>query len=192
MLANVKSFGLMALLLCSGLYAAQPYDSVRPLQQDPYFVENGYILSNKVSSTNTVLFVDVDSPNGDAARFIAAVNNTVNVFAINSWSEEERYHRFLSNVFQDGTGDRITALRMSSEEAAKALNLNAGVIFLDSSDSVSLGRKIQMWLTQVAEGGVIAGNHWESTAVELAVVTAAAELNLVLSTNGNYWFLSHF
>ena len=126
--AYLKQLGLTA-LLCSGAYAglhaAEPYDLIRILPDEPYFVENGWILLDIVNATNTALFLDVDSPNGEASRFIASntvVSNNVgvSVFAINPWKSEEAYHRFLSNVRQEGLEDRITALRMTSAEAAIA------------------------------------------------------------------------
>lgn len=194
MRACLKQFSLTALLLCSGahasLYATEPYDSVRLLTQEPYFFENGYILLDKVNTTGTTLFIDVDSPKGEASRFIASYNTAVTVLAVNSWYEESAYHRFLSNVRQEGTDGRITPLRMCSSEASNALDVQAGVIFLDSSRSETLYEKIPMWLTQLGENGVIAGNHWQSNSVEVAVVNAAAQLNLILSINGNYWFLT--
>ena len=47
-----------------------------------------------------------------------------------------------------------------------------------------------MWLSQLEENGVIVGNHWNSSAVEVAVVNTAAKLNLVLNINENYWMLT--
>lgn len=199
MSVRFQQFGLAGLLFCSGLnvrlQATEPYDLIRRLPEEPYVFENGYILLEKVNSTNTALFLDVGSPNGEAARFIAAntvVSNNVGVviFAINSWSEADSYHRFLSNVRQEGLDDRITALRMSSAEASNALDVQAGVIFLDCSHSEHLHGKILMWLTQLEENGVIAGNYWHSNPVKMAVVRAAAELNLMLSVESNYWFLT--
>lgn len=199
MSACFKQLGLATLLLCSGSYtglsATEPYDLIRRLPEEPYVLENGYILLEKVNSTNTALFLDVDSPHGEAARYIAAntvVSNNVGVtiFSVNNWHEEGSYHRFLSNVRQEGLDDRITALRMSSAEASNALDVQAGVIFIDCSHSEQLHDKILMWMTQLEENGVIAGNHWQSTSVELAVVHAATQLNLMLSVDQNYWFLT--
>lgn len=180
-----------ALLLTSSLSAAQPYDSLRALPDQPYFLENGYVLSGKVSSLTTpLIFVDVGSPNGEAARFIAANNPSVSVFAISPWSAEGQFHQFLSDVRQENVTSNITVLRMTSAEASNALDLSAGIIYLDCSDSTTVHNNILMWLTQLGDNGVIAGNHWSSILVEQAVIQAAADLNLVLSTNANYWFLT--
>ena len=41
------------------------------------------------------------------------------------------------------------------------------------------------------DNGVLAGNNWQSSSVEVAVVdAAAARLSLVLGIEGNYWFLT--
>lgn len=190
MLKYFKKCALATLLLSSGLSATQPYDSVRLLSRDPYYIENGYILVDKVNNSGSNLFVDVDSPNGDVSRFIASTNSSVTVFSVNSWDGEDQYHRFLSNVNQDGISDRVIALRMSSADASNALDLNAGVIYIDSSHSDTLHDKILMWLTHLNNNGVIAGNDWQVPAVEVAVVNASSQLNLVLTVNNNFWFLT--
>lgn len=190
-----KSSVLAAMLLSLELSAAEPYDSLRTLPHESYSLENGYILLDKVQSTTPLFFVDVGSSKGEAARFIATnyVDTSsaegLTVFAIHSWNRGQ-YHQFLSDVLHEQLEGRINVLRMSSAEASGALDINAGVIFLDSSNSDTLHDNILLWLTQLADNGVIAGNHWQSSSVAVAVVNAAAQLNLILSNNGNYWFLT--
>lgn len=65
--------GLISAFICSyagTLTAAEPYDSLRQVSYEPYFFENSWILLNKVTAQSTKVFVDVDSPNGMAARVI--------------------------------------------------------------------------------------------------------------------------
>lgn len=186
---------LAALLISSGLSAVEPYESLRVLPHESYSLENGYILLEKVRATTPLFFVDVGSPKGEAARFIASnfadtsSAEGLTVFAIHSWSRGQ-YHQVLSDILHEQLEGRVNVLRMSSAEASNALDVSAGVIFLDSSNSDTLHDNILLWLTQLADNGVIAGNHWQSSSVAVAVVNAAAQLNLILSNNGNYWFLT--
>lgn len=191
MLKNIRRLCVATLLLSSMAYGAEPYDSVRLITAEPYFVENGYVLVSKVNSLGATVFIDVESPNGGVSRLIASyTDESVRVYSVNAWSGEHEYHQFLSNVRQENTGERITPLRMNSEDASDALNLSANLIFIDSSDSTTLPPKIASWLTHVADGGAIVGNNWQWNDVKVAVTTAALELNLSLTLDTNYWFLS--
>lgn len=189
MLKNIGRLCVLSLVLSSMAYSAEPFESVRLMAVEPYFVENGYVLVNKVNSLGATVCVDVESDKGEVSRLIAS-NTNVKVYSINAWSGEHEYHQFLSNVQQENTRERIIPLRMSSEDASDALNLSANLIFIDSSDLGALKSKIASWLTHVADGGVIAGNNWQWNDVKVVVATAASELNLSLTLDANYWFLS--
>lgn len=189
---SLLKFALFAAFLTSSaINANEPYDSTRPLSFEPYFVENGYILLDKVNSQETTVFIDVGSTNGGASRYIAAnTNDTVKVYNINPWDQNDHsYQKFLSNVKQENQNDKIVPIRMSSQEASAALNLVSEFIFIESSDTKVVYENILAWVSHLSEHGIIGGNRWEWTSVELPVVKAASELNLVLSTNGTYWFL---
>lgn len=191
MLKTIYSLGVGAMLLSSLCYGSEPYDSVKLMPLEPYFIDNGYILLNKVNSLSTTVFIDVESTDGSAARYIASnTDGSVKVFSVNSWSGEHDYQLFLSNVKHENTDNKIVSLRMNSHEAAEALNLIAEVIFIDSSDSAGLQNKILSWATHLAEGGVIAGNNWAWHDTLMAVVTASSQLNLTMSVDGNYWYLT--
>lgn len=172
------------------LYAAEPYDSIRLVSYEPYFFENSWILLNAVNSQNASVFIDVESSEGMAARFIAANTSEVHVYNINTWNENEhQFQQFLSNVVEENTQESITPIRMSSREASNALNLISELIYIDSTQSEAVYDKILSWVTHLTQNGVIAGNHWEWHEVELAVVQAAGDLGLTLNIDGNFWFL---
>ncbi len=157
----------------------------------PYYFENGYILLNKVNAQETTVFIDVESSEGMAARYISAnTSESVKVFNINSWSESEhQYQKFLSNVIQENQGDRINSIRMSSREASNALNLVSELIYIDCENTDTVYEKILAWVSHLSQNGVIAGNRWEWHEVELAVVYAVVDLGLTLNIDGNFWFL---
>lgn len=171
---------------------SQPYQSIRQVPHEPYYLENSWILLNKVNAQSATVFIDVESPNGEAARFIAAnASNELSVYSVNSWSEDEyQFQRFLSNVISENSTEKLIPIRMNSKEASNALNLVSELIYLDCNDISSINEKILTWVTHLSEHGAIAGNRWNWPDVELAVVNAAVGLNLTLTTNGNFWFLN--
>lgn len=186
-----KLIALATILVCSALFAIEPYDSVRLVSYEPYFFENSWILLNKVNSQGATVFIDVESPEGEAARFIAAnTSDSTKVYNINSWEGNDySFQKFLSNVAQESLSERVIPLRMNSKEAGTVTNLISEIVYIDSQDISSINDKILTWVTHLSEHGVIAGNKWEWPEVELAVVNAAVSLNLILSTDANFWFL---
>lgn len=181
------SFGFVSALL-----ANEPYDSMRVLAYEPYFIPEGYILLDKVNSQGTTAFIDIKSPNGAAARYIAAnTNDTVKVYSINAWENDYAFHKFLSNVKQENQNEKIIPIRMNAQGAADAVNLVSEFIYIDAYKCDTLYDNILAWVTHLSEHGIIGGNLWEKSSVELAVVKAAADLNLSLSNYGTYWFLKN-
>lgn len=173
------------------LFAVEPYQSIRHVAYEPYFLENSWILLDKVNSQSTGVFIDVGSPNGEAARYIAANSPAERaIYSINSWSyNDHKFQIFLSNVIQENLDTRIVPIRMNSNEAGEALNLESELIYLDCNNVTSINDKILTWVSHLTEHGIIAGNRWDWKDVELIVVKAAVDLNLTLTTNANYWFL---
>lgn len=180
------------LAACTQLTALpEPYASIRGVAYEPYYLQDSWILLGKVNALDAAVFIDVESRSGEAARFIGAnTAEEVNVYCINSWKENDhQFQTFLSNVIHEDAAERVIPIRMSSNEAAAALNLIADVIYIDCNDIDAIPEKIMDWVTHLSENGVIAGNRWEWPEVEYAVVNAVGSLNLTLSINGNYWFL---
>jgi hypothetical protein len=187
-------FGLIVstvLSSASSLYAdAEPYASINQLPYEPYYIENAWILSNKVANQGTTNFIDVGSVAGEAARFIAwSTDGSVKIYNINTWKEEQSFQRFLSNVAQENSSEKIIPLRMTSDEAELALNVNSEFIFIECSVEKDVAKKIIGWVTHLTENGIIGGNRWGQPSVELAVITTAVELNLTLQVDQNFWFL---
>lgn len=182
----------LATCFTAALFANEPYDSVRQVDYEPVFVQDGYIILDKFNNLGATVFVDVASLGGNVGRYIAAnTNESVKVYNINLWDGDQYgFQKFLSNVKQENQNEKIVPIRMSPAEAGSSLNVVSEFIYVDSSNASVLHDNILAWVSHLSENGVIGGNHWERTAVEVAVVTAAAELNLTLSTNGHYWFLN--
>jgi hypothetical protein len=136
------------------------------------------------------VFVDVNSENGAAARFIAAnaPAGTV-VYNFSSWHGLGEYQQFLSNVIQENSTS-IIPIRMSSEEAANGLNVVADLIYLNASDPFALGQDISFWAMHLSDVGSISGDNWNIPEIALAVAQAAQNLGLTISMAGTFWTLS--
>lgn len=185
----LKNIFILA-LFASPLLANEPYDSIRDVAYTPYFLQNGYILLNEVNAQSTTVFIDVKSDGGAASRYIAAnTNGTVKVYYVNTWYDDYAFQQFISNVKQENQSGAITPIRMTSQGASMALNLISELIYIDTIHSSNLHEDILAWVDHLSANGVISGNFWERSPIELVVTKAAAELNLSLSTNGTYWFL---
>lgn len=169
----------------------EPYASIRQVSYEPYYFENSWILLDKVNAQSTTVFIDIESVDGMAARFVSAnVPADVKVYNVNPWSQDEhQFQQFLSNVIEEGQQEQIIPLRMSSKEGSATLNLAAEVIYIDCSQPDSVYEKILSWSTHLTENGLIVGNYWNWNEVKLPVVSAAGDLGLTFSTNANFWFL---
>jgi hypothetical protein len=198
MISLLRSLSLATLVcLCTQLTALpEPYDSIQTLPIVYYYVPDGYILSNLATENASSVIVDVESNDGSVARYLAQQNisSVTKIYAVNLWPagdppEYDRYQRFLSNVIQEGTAERIIPLRMSSEEAATALNVNADLIYFGSFDSNTLYNEITQWIAALSDNGVMCGNNWNDNSIKFAVVRAANDFNLDLGINGNVWTL---
>ena len=190
-----KAFALCAcwLITTSTIKAdPQPYTNIHVLSYVPYYVPDGYLLIGKINSLSATVFVEVGSQNGAAARFVAQnTPSQLAIYAVSSWwscdpSEKYLFQKFLSNVIQENSTERIIPIRMSSYEGAKALNIIADVIYVNSA-SENLTSDILAWFSHLSSTGVICGSDWLDPMVELSVSQAAVQLGCVVVTSGNFW-----
>lgn len=194
----MRGLSLAALLCLSSQLTAlpEPYNSVQTLPIIYYYVPDGYVLSSLATDNSSSVIVDVESEDGAVARYLAQQNipTVTKVYSVSLWPagdppEYDRYQRFLSNVIQEGTAEVVVPLRMSSAEAAAALNVNADLIYFGSFDSDTLYEEITHWIANLSDNGVLCGNNWNENAIKVAVVNAANDFNLNLGLNSNVWYL---
>jgi hypothetical protein len=191
-----KTFGsalLACLLMSSSSINAdpQPYTDIHVLPYVPYYVPDGYLLIDKINSVLATVFIEVGSHDGSAARFLAQNTSELVIYALSSWlsydpSEKYLFQKFLSNVIQENATERIIPIRMASYEGAKALNVIADVIYINSP-SENLSADILAWFSHLSSTGVICGTDWQDPMIELAVSHAAVQLGCVVMSNGNFW-----
>ncbi|HEY4832595.1 MAG TPA: hypothetical protein VIH61_08570 [Waddliaceae bacterium] len=192
-----KAFGsaiLASLLISSSPVSAdpQPYTNIHILPYVPYYVPDGFALIDQINSLPATVFIEVGSQDGAAARFVAQnAPAGLAIYAVSSWwscdpSEKYLFQKFLSNVIQENTTESIVPIRMASYEGAKALNIIADVIYVNSA-SETLNSDILAWSSHLSSIGVICGSNWQDPVVEMAVAQAAAQLGCVVVNNGNFW-----
>lgn len=188
------------LLANLGIYAdeSQPYSSIRNLPATPYYVQDGYTFYALIQSHNAAVVIDVESQDGGVARYIAqqaaSLPSLTTVYSVSGWtsadqSQKHLFQRFLSNVKQDGTTNLIVPIRMNSNDAALALNVQADFISLvGANDKDIIYRDILAWYHHLNNGGVICGNNWNENAIEIGVTRAAQALDLTLQVSNNVWY----
>jgi hypothetical protein len=87
------------------------------------------------------------------------------------------FQQFLSNVQQSGQAEHITPVRMSSHEAAMALDVRAEIVYIDDDHS-ALGAYTGtcLWWGHVKENGRMVFDDWEWWTVQDGVSKAVKEL----------------
>lgn len=171
-----------------------PYSLIYELPVTPIVVDNGDVLSGLINTYSASIIVDVQSNEGGMSRFIAQQNlpSVKQIYAINLWrsSKKTQYQRFLSNVIQENTAGIITPLRMSSQEGAKGLNIQADFIYLGNDGEEVVYADILAWFAHLSTNGIICGNNWYNDGVPIAVTRAASDLDLIVRLVENVWYLA--
>ncbi|KAF3362655.1 putative methyltransferase, putative O-methyltransferase [Chlamydiales bacterium STE3] len=199
-------FILFAFLTFCNLQATlpEPYASIHVLPFDGHgWFGNQEPLKNilHAGSINTV--IEVGSWLGSSTRFIASeLPEDGVVYAVDTWlgTPEEvlhctdprlpyLYQQFLSNVIHAGLTKKIVPIRMHSQEAANALHLKAGLIYLDAShETENVYKDILAWYPHLAEGGMMCGDDWLWPTVQVAVMNASQVLQRKVHSVENFWW----
>lgn len=192
-------------LMMSGLILAvqslsalpEPYESVRTIPGTPYFVQDSYIYYDLINTHNAAVIVDVESQDGGVARLIAQQSESLpslnRIYSVSAWTDcathKRQFQRFLSNVKQENSAEKIIPIRMNSQEAALSLNITADFIsIVGGNDANIIYKDILAWYQHLAPNGVLCGNNWYDNSVELGVTKAADALELTLHVNNNVWY----
>lgn len=97
--------------------------------------------------------------------------------------QDPHYHAFLSNIKQTGGTEKIVPVRMTSLEAARALDVVADLVFIDGDHAESaVLADIAAWRPHVRPGGILCGDDYNvaqcpgvAPAVQRALPTHEAE-----------------
>ena len=131
-------------------------------------------LAAEVPSWATI--VEIGAHTGRSTLWLAA-GSRAHVVTVDPWPEpgyagdgddpfdlgtgQAVLERFSDNLTKHGAWDRITALRMSSLEAARVWVNPIGLLFLDAVHQYQEVRDdCEAWLPKVTQGGVVALHDW--------------------------------
>ena len=193
---------ILLIALIGRLQASQLYDSIHLL---PFDAQGWFGNANQIVEICEPLqpktVIEVGSWLGSSTRFIAQlIPDDGKVYAIDTWlgSDEAAhkndprlkriYHIFLSNVVHAGLQEKIIPVRMTSLEAAEALNVKADFIYIDASHKTQdVYNDIIAWSKHLNPQGVICGDDWLWDSVRIAVQLASIELKQQIEAEGNFW-----
>lgn len=202
-LCSLLSLGAVLSADASGLYSAI---DILPFDPHGWFI-NEFALDKILKENDIKTVVEIGPWAGAATRFFGyRVGPEGRVFAIDTWKgstnnttqmKDRRLPHlmqlFLSNVVQAGLTDVIVPVPLTSDDAAKLLNVKADLIYLDGDHSEEqVYRDIMNWYPHLSEGGILCGNDWNCKTVEAGANRAARELGkqIKVDTHGIFWSIN--
>ncbi len=181
----------------------QPYRCIKNLPFDEHgWFFNGkseILMENCLKIKPAKIVIEVGSWLGLSTRFIARIIPEDGVvYAIDTWlgSKELQndsrlpnlYQTFLSNVKHAELTQKIVPIRMTSLEAAHALNVEGDLIYIDAShEEEDVYNDIIAWYPHLAEEGIMCGDDWNAKSVQNGVTQASITLNLRIRFFDRFW-----
>ncbi|MCE2983327.1 MAG: class I SAM-dependent methyltransferase [Parachlamydia sp.] len=183
----------------------EPYCSIvdLPFDNHGWFVNKDQLeICLKEKPINTI--IEIGSWLGCSTRFFASsIGENGKVYAVDTWKGSVQevgghkdprlpylYQLFLSNVKHAKLTNKIIPVRMESAEAAKALNVQADLIYIDAAhDAASVYQDIMVWSPHLKKDGILCGDDWQWATVQEGVTQAARELNKSIYSSKNFWRL---
>ncbi|KAF3363127.1 Uncharacterized protein PHSC3_000312 [Chlamydiales bacterium STE3] len=185
----------------------EPYRSIQtlPFDGDGWFINQKSIDSCFLSKKDIHTVIEVGSWLGASTRYIAQkLPEGGRLYAVDTWlgswsptqsvyfQNDPRlpyaYQLFLSNTIHAKLTQVIIPLRMESNEAAKALNLQADLIYIDAChEEESVYQDIMAWYPHLNEGGIFCGDDWLWESVRNGVHRASLQLNREVVYEHNFW-----
>lgn len=191
--------------LSQTLHSNEIYDYIKPIPKDMHgWFGNESQLKEIFAEKKIHTVIELGSWAGCSTIFFGEqVGDNGKVFAIDTWagSEMEKIHQkdkrigylyqlFLSNVKHAQLEDVIFPIRMTTDEAAAALNITADLIYVDADHQTSsVYRDIINWYPHLNEGGVMCGDDWKWESVKKGVKKAAKKLHMNIASEENFWYL---
>jgi len=200
----------------AGLVAASP-DGMKRLPE-PYrsltllpFDGHGWIeppnqrgLAQLLTERDVAVAVELGSWLGRSTRWIAGhLPPDGRLYAVDTWAGspemrgarecEDRfpslYQQFLSNIVHAGLASTVIPVRMTTEEAARALAVCPDLVYVDAChDEAAVYQDIMAWQGKLAPNGVLCGDDWRLEGVQRAVRRAAAALDKTVHCDDNFWW----
>lgn len=190
---------------------ATPYDTVDVLPFNPQgWYRNGPTMEWLIRSHNVKVVIEVGSWLGSSTRHIAKTLPPDGVvFAVDHWmgsANEDNsafdipnlYRQFLSNVIHEKLTHKIIPIKMSSDAAARSLNIYPDLIYIDAThEFASVFCDLVLWYPFVEGHGILCGDDyfWADDPskgggpVKRAVDAFARENNLIVHHDDWMWYL---
>lgn len=182
----------------------EPYRSIVDLPFDAHgWFGHAEAFGNIIANRPIKTVIEIGSWLGASTRFLAgAIPEDGVVYAVDTWcgspDEPEHlrdprmpflYQLFLSNVKHAGLTHKIVPVRMASLEAARALNVQADMIYIDGAhDTVSVLNDILHWYLHLKPDGFMCGDDWLWPSVQAAVIQGAQHLGKTVQFSNNLWW----
>ncbi len=188
-----------------------PYCDIKVLPFDKHgFYGNAKHIEALVREHSVQTIIEVGCWMGTSTRHMATLlPEGGKVYAVDHWLGSEDifplqcykkrkgilYQQFLSNVIHAELTDKIVPVRMESLEAARALDVQPDLIYVDAAhDMESVYKDLKAWYPKVKGHGVLCGDDWrwgKGLPVKKAVLKFAKEkkLKAVSPPGSNFWYL---
>jgi hypothetical protein len=191
----------------------EPYSSIEVLPFDGQgWFHNAAELESLIDTRQVKTVIEVGSWLGLSTRFTASLlPKGGKLYAVDHWlgSAEHQpgewayypalpylYQQFLSNVIHSDLTEKIVPVRMASLDAANYLRtlenpIMPDLIYLDAShETESVYADLNAWYPYVEQHGIMCGDDWIWSSVQIAVRTFAHEKGLRIEASGNFWYLT--
>lgn len=209
----MKKMKFLGLILCFGAFdliaggLPQPYDSVKVLPEYDFgYYSNNSQIEEIFKNNDIRTVVEVGSwVGGGSTRHVANLLKPKQgiMYAVDTWlgSIEHQagqshwqpvltyvYEQFLSNMIHWKLTDVVIPYRMKSSEAARELDVNPDLIYIDGDHTTeAVYEDLTLWYPHVKGHGILCGDDWSWETVRIAVAKFAMENNLSVEVSGNFW-----
>lgn len=179
------------------------YSAIDPLPFDAHgWFVNEFALDRIFREKQIKTVIELGSWVGASTRFLALrVGQNGKVYAVDTWKgtpsnaaqiKDPRlpnlFRLFLSNVIHMGLTNTIVPVPMTTDEAAKFLNVKADLIYFDA-DPEQVEKDILNWFPHLNEGGIFCGTNWNDPQVQAGAERATMELGrqIDVDSRGIFW-----
>lgn len=182
----------------------EPYASVRVLPPDWHgWFHNGDQMAQLFGERRFRCIVELGSWLGLSTVFLARfLLPDGKLYAVDTWLGSREHYRlpecvhrlpvlfqqFLSNMVHAGLCHQIVPIRMTTLEAARALNVTPDLVYVDAShDTEDVKQDVVHWYPRLADGGILCGDDWHWDSVRAGVLQAADALGVRVEGERFFW-----
>ena len=185
----------------------KPYCDAKLMPYNNHSTENWYQNAEQlawlIKSCQIKSIIEIGSWMGNSTCHMASLlPYDGKVYAVDTWQGSPNEHhdpmilsilydQFLSNVIHSNQTHKIIPYKLDSLEAAKTLNIQADLIYLDATHEYESALKdINAWYPHLKQGGIFSGDDWGwgDRGIEKAVVEFTKANNITYHTNGWFWY----